>query len=426
VKKTIRTTMVMGALATVVGVAGCDDPSVCGGPGVMCTVMGTGTPGLGKDGVAPDKVQLYLPQDMTQGPDGKLYVLDWNNHRVRTVIDGKVVTVLGTGSLGDALEGPALAASLNHPTHLTFSPTGKMIMSAWHNSKVMEVDLAAGTLRNLCGTGVRSYSGDGGAALMAVLDLPVATVFDSSGRMLIMDQGNQRVRRVDAAGLIDTVVGPPKTYVHVPPGFTRACFDDGMGGQACKVCRTEFAMDPNCEGTTFKPQGFGGDGGPATAAFMFQPFSQSAPPAGRMDMGPGDRLFFTDTGNQRVRVVEADGTIRTVAGSGPETFDINYIGGYSGDGGPAIAAKLQRPTDVAVSADGSFYIADTDNHCVRKVDAAGIITTFAGRCGVRGFDGDSGLANQALLDRPYGVEIGSMGEVYIADTHNHRIRVVWP
>jgi hypothetical protein len=79
-----------------------------------------------------------------------------------------------------------------------------------------------------------------------------------------------------------------------------------------------------------------------------------------------------------------------------------------------------------VAADGSFYIADTDNHCVRRVDAAGIITTFAGRCGMRGFDGDSGPANQALLDRPYGVEIGSKGEVYIADTHNHRIRVVWP
>lgn len=396
------------------------------GSGVICTVMGNGERGLGQDGLPPSRVMLYLPQDMTEGPDGRLYVLDWNNHRVRTVVDGKTVTVVGTGQLGDAPDGQAAYSSLNHPTHIVFSPTGKMIISAWHNSKLLEVDTATWSLRRICGTGARAYGGDGGQALDAILDLPVAAAYDSRGQVYIMDQANQRVRRIDGNGVIDTVAGPPRDYVHVPAGFQKVCADSPTGGQTCKVCRAEQASDPACEPFSFKPQGFSGDGGPATAAFLYLPFSQSAPPAGRIEMGPGDRLFIADTGNQRIRVLEPDGTIRTVAGSGPATYDPAFVGGYAGDGGPATAALLQRPNDVAVAQDGTFYIADTDNHCVRRVDTAGTITTFAGTCGVRGFAGDGGPARTARLDRPYGVALGSRGELYIADTHNHRVRVVYP
>ncbi|HEY7376801.1 MAG TPA: serine/threonine protein kinase, partial [Polyangia bacterium] len=113
-----------------------------------------------------------------------------------------------------------------------------------------------------------------------------------------------------------------------------------------------------------------------------------------------------------------DGNIATVAGTGEW--------GFAGDGGAATAAQLGRLTDVAIGADGRVYIADSDNDCVRVLTPDGIIATFAGRCGQEGFAGDGAPATEALLDRPAGVEVGPRGEVYIADTHNQRIRVVYP
>jgi DNA-binding beta-propeller fold protein YncE len=409
--------------------AGCgSDTQTCGGEGVICTVMGTGLPGLGEDGVPPEDVNLYLPQDLVFSPDdNSIYVMDWNNHRVRTVdADGHVQTVIGTGYLGDAPDGPVLNASLNHPTHATFTPDGHLMLSAWHNSKLIEVDLAAGRMQTICGDGSRAYRGDGGPAEEAWLDLPVAAVFDSSGRLFVSDQANQRIRMIDANGIIDTVVGPPADYL--PPTLARVCATDPeTGTETCKVCLATEAENPDCAPQPVgKPQGFAGDGGPANEALLYLPFSQSAPPAGRIDFGPDDTLYITDTGNHRIRAVTPDGIIDTVAGKGPATFDPTFRGGYEGDGGPATDAMLSRPTDVAVDGEGNFYIADTDNSCVRRVDGAtGIITTAAGVCGQRGFDGDDGPATEALLNRPYGVALDADGNLYIADTHNHRIRVVY-
>jgi DNA-binding beta-propeller fold protein YncE len=412
----------------VAAAAGCGGESEsCGGPGVICSYMGTGLAGLGEDGVAPEDIFLYLPQDLTFGPDGQPYVLDWNNHRVRTVDqDNRVQTVIGTGYLGDAPDGPVLNASLNHPTHVSFSPEGKLMLSAWHNSKLIEVDLESDELHTICGDGSRAYRGDGGPAEEAWLDLPVASIFDSRGRLYVSDQANQRIRMIDENGIINSVVGPSADYL--PDGLTRVCTTDpdNLDQTVCKNCLTAEAENPECVDQPIgRPQGFKGDGGLATEALIYLPFSQSAPPAGRIDVGPDDTLYITDTGNHRIRTVDAEGIIRTVAGTGGD-YDPKYAGGYSGDGGPATEALLSRPTDIVVDPDGNYYIADTDNSCVRRVDAAsGIITTAAGVCGQKGFDGDGGPAEKALLDRPYGVALDADGNLYIADTHNHRIRVVY-
>lgn len=423
----IRSSILIIALGTSMLTAACSGEETCGGPGVICTFMGTGLAGLGEDGVAPEVVNLYLPQDLTWGPDEQPYVLDWNNHRIRTVDpDNTVRTVIGTGYLGDAPDGLALNASLNHPTHATFSPEGMLIMSAWHNSKVVEVDLVRGEMRSICGDGSRAYRGDGGPADEAWLDLPVATAYDSQGRLYIADQANQRIRMIDLDGVIDTVVGPDASYL--PEGLVQVCAPDPDTQQnVCKNCLAEEADNPDCEDQIVgRPQGFAGDGGPATEALVYMPFSQSAPPAGRIDIGADDTLYIADTGNHRIRAVGTDGIIRTVAGSGPDTFNSSFRGGYEGDGGPATEALLSRPTDVEVDADGNIYIADTDNSCVRRVDGeTGIITTVAGVCGQKGYEGDGGPAGEALLNRPYGVELDAEGNLYIADTHNHRIRVVY-
>lgn len=354
--------------------ASCDRDEPCvAGPGQICTFLGTGNAGLNEEGLAPEQTDLYLPQDMSFGADGRPYVLDWNNHRIVTIDDDDTVhRVVGTGELGDAPDGDALDGSLNHPTHITNSPNGTLIIAAWHNSKVLEFDPRNGVVKTICGNGMRSYGGDGGPAAMAILDLPVAVAFDPAGNLFITDQANQRIRRIDTAGMIDTFAG------------------NGMPG-------------------------FSGDGGPAKMAQIKLPGGQSAPPAGRLVIDTKGQIFYADSGNNRIRKIDAAGTITTVAGNGDPT--------YAGDDGPATAASLARPSDVDIDPQGNLYIADTDNSCVRKVDTAGKISTLAGQCGVPGYGGDGGAATGALLDRPYGVTYHD-GKLYITDTHNHRVRVV--
>ena len=345
-------------------------------PGRICTLAGTGLAGLGAEGLDPRRTDLYLPQDVTIGPDKLAYILDWNNHRVRKIDGLEVPTVVGTGELGDAPDGYGGETSLNHPTHMSVSPRGTFIISAWHNSKLLEYDASTGMLRSICGNGMRSFGGDGGPASMALLDLPTATVFDKAGNMYITDQANQRIRMVDNTkeAIITTVVGT------------------GMPG-------------------------FSGDDGLATAAQIKMPGGQAAPPAGRIALDQDGNLYIADSANHRIRKVDTMGIITTVAGNGDPTF--------GGDGGPATEASLSRPKDVELDKAGNLYIADTDNSCIRKVDSKGVISTFAGRCGQAGFDGDGGDASGSQLDRPYGLTFDADDNLYVADTHNHRIRIIY-
>jgi serine/threonine-protein kinase len=152
-------------------------------------------------------------------------------------------------------------------------------------------------------------------------------------------------------------------------------------------------------------------------------------PGGRMEMGAGDVLTFVDTGNHLVRALDPDGTVRTVAGRAPAPYAPSDngegwpAGGYAD--GPALDALFSSPMDVALAPDGTIYVADNGNSCIRRIDPAGEVTTFAGVCGQRGRAGDGGPATDALLDRPYGVALDPAGNVYIADTHNQVIRVVY-
>src|SRR6185503_4757165 len=143
----------------------------CPLPGIT-TVAGNGLAGLNGDGHAPTNSALYLPQDGTVGPDGNLYFADWNNHRLRRIKDGVVETIAGTGELGDAKDGAALYVQFNHPTNVFFDAEGRMLIAAWHNSLVKRLDLTTGLVANVCGTGARSFGGDGGPANSALLDLP--------------------------------------------------------------------------------------------------------------------------------------------------------------------------------------------------------------------------------------------------------------
>ena len=370
--------------------------------GTVCTVIGTGEAGQSADGLPGTATRTYLPLDVTMGPDGqRAYYIDWNNHTIREYgTNGVVRTVAGTGELQDGEDPPvapgaprtptpALRHRLNHPTHMVFDPQGRLVIAAWHNSmikRVTNVGQSGSMIEDLCGTGGRNFGGDsdpmadtGTAALNAVLDLPVGVALANNGDVYISDQANQRIRRVysrDAAS---------------PPRITTV-MGDGM-------------------------RGYTGDGGPAAMARVNNPVGQAAPPAARIELDATNTyLYMADTGNNVIRRIDMRAmTISTFAGNG--------MAGSSGDGGPATMAQLNGPTDIDVAPDGTVYIADTQNSCVRAVGSDGNIRTVVGRCGTRGFAGDGLPVAQALLDRPYGIEVDTQSRMWIADTHNQRIRV---
>ncbi len=273
-----------------------------------------------------------------------------------------IETVAGGGSsLGDG--GPAVAARLDRPRGVAPDGLGNLYIADTSNNRIRKVD-AAGVIATVAGDGFPGSGGDGGAAAAAQLNSPAGVAPDGLGNLYIADTSNNRIRKVDAAGVITTVAG------------------DGRPGS-------------------------GGDGGAATAAQLNSPAGVAVDSLGN--------LYIADQNNDRIRKVDAAGAITTVAGDG--TF------GYGGDGGAAVAAQLNNPRGVAPDGAGNLYIADAGNNRIRKVDAAGVITTVAGD-GTFGYGGDGGAAVAAQLSSPYGVAPDGLGNLYIADRNNNRIRKV--
>jgi DNA-binding beta-propeller fold protein YncE len=337
------------------------------------TIAGTGASGFNGDGRPLKETSLYWPQDTYVDPAGRLWILDWNNHRVRRASSpfGTAATLIGSGFIGDSRSGPANRANLNHSTSITANPRGGMTLAAWHNWTIKwltpsgDIDVIAGHARG------PATGGDGGPATEGLLDLGSSAEYDAQGNLYISEQGARRIRKVDAAtGIITTFAG-----TGVP--------------------------------------GYAGDGGPASAAQFNCDRGSDAVPCFKLAID-GDRLYVSDTLNHRVRVIDLQsGIITTFAGNGEAT--------YAGDGGPAVQASLNFPTDVAIGPDHSVYIADAHNHVIRRVRPDGTISTVAGN-GTAGFSGDGGPPTQAQLNDPSGVFVDRTGVLYIADVLNHRIR----
>ena len=406
-------------------VAGCgsDDPCDPDAPNTICTIAGNGEQGFNvrEEHGPATQAALYVPQDTAMSPDGELWVLDFNNYLVRRIdAAGNIHRVIGTGELGDspAQEGlpriDALEAKFNHTSDLFFSG-GYLYMAAWHQSRIKRVMLGDMMLEDYAGRGIRTYyDGDEGPAITAALDLPSSIALDPDGNIVIMDQANQVVRKIDQNGMIHRIVGTCVVELDAPCGA-------GEVPQACPgsnklVCgATPATITDLC--TNACTPGYGGDGGLATDARMAQPFGQAADPAGRLVYDHLGNLLFADSENNRVRKVDRNGIITTLAGIGQ--------GGYSGDGGPANQAMIHRPIDIEVGDDNTVYFTDVDNNCIRKIDSAGIISTVVGQCDEtkRGFGGDGGPPLEAQLNRPYGIELVGK-KLYVADSYNNRIRVV--
>jgi uncharacterized repeat protein (TIGR03803 family) len=277
---------------------------------------------------------------------------------------GIITTVAGNWTYGYSGDGdPATAAALNGPRGVAVDTAGNLFIADMLNNRIRKVD-ANGIITTVAGNGTGSYAGDGGAATNAELWEPTAVAVDTKGNLFIVDQGTL-IRKVDVNGIITTVAGTPLTW------------------------------------------GYAGDGGPATAAQLNEPYGVA--------VDANDNIFIADTDNNRIRRLNTNGIITTVAGNGN--------GGYSGDGGTATAAELNGPFGVAVDAAGNLLIGDTDNNCIRRVGTNGIITTVVGN-GTGSYAGDGGAATNAKLNQPTGIAVSATGDLFIADYGNLRIREV--
>ena len=392
--------------------------------GTITTIAGTGQGGFSGDGGPATLAQLYSPQGLTLDGVGNLYIADGFNNRIRKVdaTTATITTIAGTGVRGYSGDGgPAVEAGLFYPFGVALDGAGHIYITDGFNNRIRKVDATTGTITTIAGTGDHGFSGDGGLARQAQLYSPRAVAVDGAGNLYIADSLNDRIRKIDVnTGTIATVAGRtfsgdggPATLaqLHYPPGLTvdgggNIYITDRRNHRIRKVDATTGTIT-TIAGTG--ESGFNQDGGPATQAQLYYPEDVAVD-------GAGD-IYIADTNNRRIRRVDATtGTITTVAGTG--------VQGHGGDGGPATQAQLYFPAGVAVDGAGNIYIGDSRNHRIRKVDATtGTITTIAGT-GAPGSSADGDLAIQAQLNLPYGVAVDGTGNVYIADANNHSIRRV--
>jgi sugar lactone lactonase YvrE len=344
---------------------------------------------------------------------------------------GSIDTVAGNGRPGSAGDGgPARAATLNEPFHCEFDRQGALLIADAPAGKIRRVDLASGLISTIAGNGSNGLGVDSTPALEATIGTPYASAADSNGDLYIVDQKTPVVRKLDAKdGRVSLFAGTGKKGYGGDGGpSTKAmlrepndCCLDGKGGLLIadvadwRVRRVDLKSGVI---TTFAGTGKPsarpdrsriGDGGQARDAVIVD--------ARAVCVASNGSTYICEREGNSIRKVDPSGVITTIAGTGAE--------GYSGDGGPALRATFRGPKGIRSDRDGNLFVVDTENHAIRRIDGAtGVVTTVAG--GHKGAEGDGGEATKAGLDRPHGCVVGTEGTLYIADSNNHRVRRVAP
>jgi DNA-binding beta-propeller fold protein YncE len=338
----------------------------------------------------------------------------------------RITTVAGNGAQGYAGDGgPANAANLNNPFDIAFDPAGRLVFSDTFNHCIRRVDLRTARITTIAGTGYAGFAGDGGPAASAQFNEPYGVVIDRAGNIYTADRLNRRVRRIDGLNSIVTTLAGPSG----PDGEGGAVAQAGLvepNGLALSPDQNRlFIADvadhrvrvvdlTTSQITCFAGTGesaHSGDGGPAVQAAIFG--------ARAVAVAADGAVFILERQGSKLRRVDpATGIIATVAGTGAR--------GYGGDGGPASRAVFDRPKEIAVTPAGDVMIVDTENHAIRLVGRSpDRVSTIAGN-GTAGFSGSGVSALSACLARPHGAAIGPDGAIYIADSENHRIRRLFP
>jgi len=337
------------------------------GQGIITTIAGNGTIGSSGDGGLATNANLFGPYSVALDGLGNYYIADSYNNRIRKVdATGIITTIAGNdtgGYNGDNI--PAVSALIKHPAGIACDASGNVYFGDSQNNRVRKINTSTGIITTIAGNGVMGYNGDGIAADTAELNNPYGVTLDGAGNIYINDCQNFRIRKINPAGIISTVVGT------------------GVLGNS-------------------------GDGGLATSAEIINPY-------GIVTDNTGD-IYFSDYTAGIVRKVDASGIITTIAGLGTTSL--------LGDNGPADTARLASPAGLAMDGNGNIYIADGEHRRIRKITmATGIITTVAGN-GMNGYNGDNILATEAELADPCGIAVDGAGNLYIVDFGNNRIRFV--
>jgi trimeric autotransporter adhesin len=391
--------------------------------GVITTVAGNGKKGFSGDGGRAASAQLDRPHSIALSSVGNLYIADTNNHRVRLVTPaGVIFALVGNGEKGfSGDEGKAISAQLRSPFNIAVDSAANAYIADSGNHRIRKVT-PAGVITTVAGNGAFGYSSYGGQAISAQVFMPGSVAMDSADNLYIADTGNSRIRKVTPAGVITTVAGNGEKGFSGDDGQAASAQLSDPNGVAVDSAGNLYIADTdNCRIRKVAPDGIittvAGNGKEGFSGDSGQAASAQLYHPHGVAVDSAGNLYIADTNNHRIRKVTPDGVITTIAG--------NNAGGYSGDGGQAASARLAEPHDVTVDSAGNLYIADTDNNCIRKVTPDGAITTVAGN-GKAGFSGDGGKASSAQLFWPCGIAMDFAGNLYIADNVNNRIRKVTP
>jgi trimeric autotransporter adhesin len=343
----------------------------------ITTIAGNDTSGFSGDGGPAQAAKLSNPTSAWPDTHGNLYISDGLNGRIRKVSAAGIITsIAGNGThtfSGDG--GPALMAGIYLASSVEADTAGNIYIGEQppsgnpYGARVRKIshgiDDTTFIITTIAGGGCPGYCGDGGPATAAGLENVCAIAIDKAGNVYTVDNVNNRIRKVNSAGVITT-----------------------MGGT----------------GTA----GYSGDSGPATAAQFSGPVGVAVDYSGN--------IYISDGYNNRIRKVNTAGMITTIAGTG--------AAGFSGDGGQATAAQIHFPIGIAVDATGNIYFVDSRNLRIREINTAGIITTIAGN-GTLGNSGDGGPATAAEFATPSGVSVDGAGNVYISDGSAHIVRKIY-
>lgn len=386
--------------------------------GIVTTIAGNGTAGSNGDGGLAINASLVVTRIVADG-NGNLFVVDFENHRVRKInlSTGIITTVAGSGTAGFSGDGGvATSAQLSGPTSAVVV-NGVLYIADAGNSRIRQVVLSSGIISSIAGTGASGSNGDGGPALSAQIK-PTVLASDPAGNLLFSEY-QQKIRKI-AGGTITTIAGRPfngdnnpanLTSVKGPWGIARATngdiyFADQQNNRIRKIDHATGSVTTIAGNGT---QGYAGDGGPAIDA------SLNYPRALAID-GAGD-IFFSEYFNNVVRKINmSTGVIKTIAGTGSP--------GDSGNGGLATSAQIGQVNGMTIDGNGNIFITTSGYNKIKRIDhLTQIITTIAGT-GTAGFSGDGGPAINAQISAPEGISIGPDGNIYFCDMLNHRIRKI--
>lgn len=364
--------------------------------------------GFWGDGNPALSAALRFPGGLAFDRAGNLLIADSGNNRIRRIDTSQIISTIAGGYLGDG----TLARTASVPLYSSYEAGGQVCFDSAGNIYIAETAdnrirkiSTTGIITTVAGTGLSGYWGDGGPAVSASLWFPTSVAVDNSGNIFIADTGNHAIRKVNSTGTITTVslgffidplglVCDTVGNLYVTDWATNVVWKITPTGSATIVAGVQYQ------------RGYNGDGIPANQAWL------SAPTGVKLDIA--GNLYIADWANYRIRKVDTNGVISTVAGNG--------VPGFGGDGGPATAANLNSATDVATDAKGNLYIADFLNLRVRVVDPSGTINTYAGT-GAGGYNGN-GLAATATNITPSAVATNADGVLYFTDEGSYRVRKV--